>query len=160
MNRIMIGLGLLALLLAYQWGRGRLRMARMRQAWEAALFALKDNNLEEAEQRFNQCVRLMPMWTPARFMLGGVLAKRERFAEAEAQLKMGADLEPRSADGHVQLGMFYLVCQPARADDAIASLEQAVACNPALRERFAKEPQLAPLRAHPRFQRLINTEES
>lgn len=160
MNRIMIGLGLLALLLAYHWGRGRMRMTRMKKSWESALLALKDNNLEAAEGHFTRCVRLMPMWTPARFMLGGVLAKRGRFVEAEAQLKMGADLEPRSADGHVQLGMFYLVCQPERADDAIASLEQAVACDPALRERFAKEPQLAPLRTHPRFQRLIRAEES
>ncbi len=160
MNRVFIGLGILALLLLYQWGTSRMRMSRLKREWETALRAFKDKDLETAQKSLQRCVRLMPMWTPARFMLGGVLAKRGRLADAEAQLKLGADLEPRSPEGHLQLGMFYVVCHPDRAGEAIAALERAAACDPALREQFANAPGLEAIRSHPRFQQLIGHADS
>ena len=160
MNRIFIGLGVLALLLLYQWGVGRMRMSRMKREWERALRAFKDKDLETAQKSLQRCVRLMPMWTPARFMLGTERAKRGRLADAEAQLTLGADLEPRSPEGHLQLGMFYVTCLPDRAEEAIAALERAAACDPSLREHFANAPGLDAIRSHPRFQQLIGRADS
>ncbi len=160
MYRIFVGLGILALLLMYQWGRGRMRMSRMKREWEIALRAFKDKDLETAQKSLQRCVRLMPTWTPARFMLGGVLAKRGRLADAEEQLKLGADLEPRNPEGHLQLGMFYVVCHPDRADEAIAALERAAACDPSLRDQFAKAPGLEAIKSHPRFQQLVGHTDS
>ncbi|NJL73388.1 MAG: hypothetical protein HC888_18580 [Candidatus Competibacteraceae bacterium] len=81
----------------------------------------------------------------ARRALGAVLAQQDRLDEAERELKMAAELQPRKPGGHLDLALFYARYQPDRAEDTIRALKEAIVHAPQLREDILKT------RALPRF---------
>ncbi len=132
-----------------------LRQLRMKRWWSHAQRALEEENLEEAARGLKRCVGLVPLWVPARLLYGTVLARKGELKEAEEQLKMGAELQPRHPEGHLQLGLFYGTFFPDRAEDATASLKKAFEFGPELVETIEADPRLRHLRADPRFARLV-----
>lgn len=117
--------------------------------------AFKNKDSAAAEAALQGCVRLAPTSAQMRLALGAVLAQRQKFKEAEEQLRLAAQLEPRKPLGHLELGLFLAISAPDRADEAVAAFAEAVKCAPQVREVLAKDPRLAGLRQHAEFQKLL-----
>ena len=135
-----------------QWKRRRFTMML-----QSGAEAIKNQDSAGAESSFRQCVRLAPTSATVRLALGSVLAQRQKYNEAEEQLRLAAQLEPRKPLGHLELGFFFALSVPGRAADAVASFAEALKCAPNLRERLAQDPRLAELRQHAEFQKLLKT---
>lgn len=152
MNRsVLAGLCILLLLVGFQWTVQRLKVRRMKRWWNRAAEALNAGDLDAAAAALNKCVSAMPMWVQARTLLGVVRAKQGKLTDAEAQLKMAAELQPRQAEGHLQLGLFYATQFSDRDDDAMEALLNGLKYAPELRNALSRDPRLLHLRNHPRF---------
>lgn len=125
----------------------RLRLHRVKRAWAAGNAALKEGRPEQAEAAFRRCVALMPIWKLGRTMLAVSLVQQNRLDEAEEQFRFVADLEPRQADGHLSLALFYAIHRQQDSAKAIASLRTAIACDPAIEAKLAADPRLSGLYA-------------
>ncbi|MBN2308873.1 MAG: hypothetical protein JXR94_07890 [Candidatus Hydrogenedentes bacterium] len=148
---ITIGVVLMVGRLIQVWSRGH----RARGRWQRAVEACEKGDLAAAEADLRKVVGLMPIWAPARRVLGATLAGRGRFAEAEEQFRMAAQLEPRNGTAHWDLGMFLASCPPQRPEEAIEAFERAIEFAPDLRQTLGQFDQLAPLRAFERFRGLL-----
>lgn len=91
------------------------------------------------------CVRLMPLWLPPRFLFGSLLARHGRLGEAEEQFKMAQALQPRDATGFLELGIFYLTATD-RVDEGVAQLREAVAHDASARRKIETDPRLEAFR--------------
>jgi len=155
MNNLMAGILLLACIIGFQLAMRYWRTARMKRWMDRGKQALAQGDMDAAEDAFRRCVALFPLWVPGRALLGAVLAKQGKLAEAEEQIRMAAELQPREAAGHMGLGMFFATQRPPRVDDAIDAFSKAIECNPKLRERLAREPTIQHLRESERFRGLL-----
>ncbi|MBU0732036.1 DUF2723 domain-containing protein [Patescibacteria group bacterium] len=82
-----------------------------------------------ARKMFEKTLELDPNNTEARFGLGFMLQKLERFDEAMEQYKIVAEQKPELLDVHVSMGQLYAQVY-GDYDNAVASLEKAVELNP------------------------------
>ena len=155
MDNTTLFIGFVLGVLALRAGMAYSKRARLKQSWRRANEAMKSADFAGAEKALGRCVSLMPLWVPARMLLGAVQAKLGKLTEAEEQLKMAAELQPREAEGHLQLGMFYAVFCPDRVDDAIDAFGAAVECRPELKQHLAREPRLLKLKEDQRFRELV-----
>lgn len=156
MNSFIVGLALLLLLLAFRWGMAHWQRGRFATQLKRGADALQSGDTAEAESAFRACVRLAPTSAPIRLALGSVLARGHKFRDAEEQLRMAAQLEPRQPRGHLELGFFLALCAPDRPDDAVAAFDEAIRYAPELRAGLAKDPRLTALRQYPSFRELLN----
>ncbi|HNR30241.1 MAG TPA: hypothetical protein PKI11_05090 [Candidatus Hydrogenedentes bacterium] len=145
-TNIIVGLALLVGLVAYQIISRQVQFRRLKHAWEEGHEALRTERFEAAESAFRRCVRVMPTWPNGRAMLAVALTRRGKVDEAEEQWKMAAALEPKRAEGHLALALFYAGCVPPKAPEAAAAIAKALECDPQLREQLQNDPRLADLR--------------
>lgn len=151
-----IGLIVLFLLVFGRWIAVRQRGNRFVHWWKKGTAAYDASNWAAAEAALRECVRLEPIAAPARRMLGATLARRNKLAEAEEQLRAGAELEPRNAGGYLDLGFFLASYAPDRLEEAIAAFTKAVECSPQARTILAAETRLnSAVRNHPKFRLLV-----
>lgn len=142
----LIGFAVLLAIIAVRWGVGYGRGHWFRRCWSKGWEAIKRKDFVGAEASFRTCVRLAPTASLAHRALGTVLLKRGKLEEAEERLRFGSDLEPRNPAGYLDLGFFYALCIPDRAEDAIDCFAKAIEYRPALRDVLAQEDRLEPLR--------------
>lgn len=155
--KIYYGLAILAGILLCRWAAGYWRGWRLHRSWNRGHAAVEAGDLVAAEVAFRECVRLAPIYAPIRRILGRVLARRRKLDEAEEHFRMGAELEPRNAAGHLDLGVFLAMSGPDRADEAIDAFATAVECDPNLRKTLREEPRLGRLRENERFKNLLES---
>ena len=155
MKSILLGGFVVGGLVAIQSLMRLLRTLRLKRLWAEAQEALQNHDLVRAERALRACVARMPLWMPARVLLGLVCARQGNLADAEAHIKMAIEFHPRQHEGYLQLGLFYAMFCPDRAEDAIAALTSAVDLAPSLRETLGQETRLAALRQHPGFKQLL-----
>lgn len=134
--------GLLALggLVLFQVLARALRMAQVKHWCAKANKAMEAGDWASAEQSLKRCLARAPLWVPGRRMRAVLLTRTARMDEAEAEFKLAAELQPRDAEGHVQLAMFYATRGPAKAEQAAEALRTAVACAPGLKEALLRDP--------------------
>jgi tetratricopeptide (TPR) repeat protein len=155
MESPLFGLAIVVLIIVLRVAYSQWKRRRFVTSLKAGAEAVKNRDSATAESAFRQCVRLVPTSAQVRLALGAVLAQRQKLGEAEEQLRLAAQLEPRKPLGHLELGFFLALCAPDRVDDAVAAFTEAVKCAPNLREGLAKDPRLAALRQHAQFQKLL-----
>lgn len=126
---------------------------RVMIAWEQTQASLAQGNHELAMTHVADCVRLAPLWLPARFLFGSLLARHGRLDEAEEQFKMAQALQPRDATGFLELGIFYLTATE-RLDEGLAQLRAALAHDSSARHTIETDPRLERFRNTPAFENL------
>lgn len=127
------------------------RQIRLKKHWKRAQEALREEDLDSAAAALRRCISLMPLWVMARGTLGVILARQGKLDEAEEQLKLAAELQPRRPEGFVELGLFYALHCEGREDDAIGAFVNAAEHAPELAEQIRRDPRLKHLHAHSRF---------
>lgn len=147
----LVGLTILVVTLAFFASRRR----RIVSKWKEGAEAFQRGDMEAAAKALRACLRLEPAWVPARRLLGRALVATHRIDDAEKELRLAAEMEPRNPDGHLDFAFFLARFAPDRPDEAIDSLARAVEHRPLLREQLLNLEPLAPLRNHPRFQSLL-----
>jgi len=155
LNSYVLGLIIVIGILSARFAIGRWRLTRFRRWWTQAQTAVRDNDWVAAEAALRECSRMMPIAGPVHRLLGGVLARRGKLDEAEKCLRFGAELEPRSPTGFMDLGFFLAVMRPDRVEEAIDAFAAAISAAPELRKVLGTEPRLEALRRHERFKKLI-----
>jgi len=155
MDNVIVGVCVLAGIVGFQLAMRYWRTLRMKRCWLQANEALGQGDLATAEGALRKCVGLFPLWVPGRALLGAVLARADKLSDAEEEIRMAAELQPKDARGHLGLGMFYATRQPNRVEEAIDAFSKALECDPALRDRLAQEPLVQYLREHERFRALL-----
>jgi len=145
MKEIIAGIVLLLALVGLQAATRFWTVHRTRTAWEEAQAQLARGNFGDAEVALARCVKLMPLWLQPRMLYGAVLARQGKLDLAEEQLKFAAELQPREADGHIELGIFY-VTAAQRIEDGIAAFRNALNCGEGVRHRIETEPRLRDFR--------------
>lgn len=153
MAEILIGIVTLGALVALQAGLRHRTHVKLTRAWENAQEELARNNMSEAELQLAECIRLVPLWLPARHLLGAVLAKQGKLDRAEEQFKMAQALQPREASGFVELGIFY-VTMTDRIDEGIAQFREALRLDPDSWRSLQSDPRLASFRESEAFMTL------
>lgn len=142
---MVLGIICLGAIVALKFALGHRAQRRVTIAWEQTQAALAEGNHESAMAHLADCVRLMPLWLPPRFLFGSLLARHGRISEAEEQFKMAQALQPREAIGFLELGIFYLTATD-RVDEGIAQLREAVAHDASARHKIDSDPRLAAFR--------------
>lgn len=155
MSGTIIGILALGLLVFYMWGMQALRRRRFEHYWKIGHDACRRKAWPDAERAFRKCAKLLPVAGIAHRVLGRALVECGKLSEAEEHLRLGASLEPRNPDGHMDLGMFFAVYAPERIEDAVAAFELAAESAPQLRLVFREDPRLSNLRGNERFRRLL-----
>ena len=142
---ILLGIICLSAIIAVKSALGHRAQRRFTIAWDEAQVALARGDHESAMAHVAQCVRLMPLWLPPRFLFGSLLARHGRINEAEEQFKMAQALQPREANGFLELGIFYLTATD-RFDDGIAQLRDALAHDASVLRKIETDPRLEAFR--------------
>ena len=150
MIEILVGVVTLGSLVALQAGLRHRTQGKLVRAWERAQKDLAQDDLGAAETQLAECARLVPLWLPARYLLGAVLAKQGKLDRAEEQFKMAQALQPREASGFIELGIFY-VTMANRTDDGLAQFREALRLDPAARPQHEGDPRLASFRESAAF---------
>ncbi len=148
--------GIGAVLVVRYFLRMRGQGSRIQALWAQATRAYEGGDYHTAITGFDAAVRMSPTFAPARRMRGRTYMQLGEYAHAEEDFRMAAALEPRNAEGYIDLGFFLATCPPPREDEAIDAFESAVAYAPRMRNDLAQAPQLAHLRNHPRFAALVD----
>jgi tetratricopeptide (TPR) repeat protein len=150
---ILIGVvvAVMVLRLGFVWSQGY----RARKAVERGMIALEQGDFPEAEQALKRCVKLAPIYAPARRVLGRCLAAQQKYTEAEEQIRFASDLEPRNSEGHLELAVFLSRCPPQRFGEALDALEKAVEIQPELAKQLLAISMLEDLHGEERFQALV-----
>lgn len=91
---------------------------------------------EDAEAAFRKSIDLsLGRYAPPHFGLGLILCiHRKQFADAEALIREGLDLDPADATGHLALA--WVLYTVARLPEAEQSAREAVRCKPAFAEAY------------------------
>ncbi len=158
MNSTTMAMGIVLgiILLRWVWPKVWTRR-RLMHFWTLGQQALEQNDLDGAEAAFRRCVKLVPSFSGGRRILGRVLAQQEKLQEAELQLRFGADLEPRNAIGHLDLGFFLAVFDKGRDEEAVEVFSKALEFGPEFRGMLTEDPRLIRLRTNPRFRALLKS---
>lgn len=125
------------------------RRRRLLRSWKLAEAGLQEGEegISRAETALRRCLKLEPLWTPARMLLADVLARQGRLEDAEAEFQLSAQLHPREAEGHIRLALFYVVHHPERKEEALSALRVALECAPEGGNAFLADPRFTPLHA-------------
>jgi len=123
----------IAALMIWALRREFTRGKRAAAKWQQSVDAYAARDIDTAERALRACVKLAPTWAPAHRFLGRVLLERGSYREAEERVRFGADLEPRSADGYIDLAQLYMALPSPRESDSLDALEKALTCAPGLR---------------------------
>lgn len=150
MIEILVGVVTLGSLVALQAGLRHRTQGKLVRAWERAQEALARDNLGDAELQLAECIRLVPLWLPARYLLGAVLAKQGKLDRAEEQFKMAQSLQPRNPSGFVELGIFY-VTATNRIDEGMGQFQEALRHDPESLRQLQTDPRLASFRESEAF---------
>ena len=146
----LIGVGICAsILIAHV-----LQRRRIRAAWKRGMEAYERKDFDAVRTAFRYVVKKYPGWATARRMLARGLAGLGKHEEAEQELRFAAQLEPRNAEGHIDLAIFLASRTHERHDDAVACVETALEVAPSMRAAVATLPQLRVLHKHARFRDL------
>jgi Flp pilus assembly protein TadD len=145
MTELLIGIFTLGGLVALQMGMRHRSQRRMAEAWEQAQAELARGNHEAGVAHLEACIHIMPLWLPPRFLLGALFTKLGRLKEAEEQLKFAQALQPREAEGLLELGIFYITAA-SRIEEGVALLREAIACDAAAAHRIQSDPRLRAFR--------------
>lgn len=151
-----LGIAVLLSIIGFRYYRSHKAQQQLLERWKEAQRALVEKRIDDAERLLRDCLKRMPLMIIARRALGAVLAQQGRLDEAERELKMAADLQPRKPEGHLDLALFYARYQPERTSDTIRALDEAIKHAPTLREDILRDPRFAPLRDEPNFAALGN----
>ncbi|NUM54047.1 MAG: hypothetical protein HUU46_10425 [Candidatus Hydrogenedentes bacterium] len=116
--------------------------------------AYERKDFAEVRNAFRYVVKKYPGWAMARRMLARGLAGLGQHAEAEQELRLAAQLEPRNAEGHIDLAIFLASLPRDRHEEAVACIETALGVAPEMRPAVATLPQLRALHSHPQFRML------
>jgi tetratricopeptide (TPR) repeat protein len=149
-----VGVGLIAVYL----GSAATRGPRARKLWDRGAAAYEQGRTEEALDAFRKLARMAPSWSPARRMYGVTLMQAGEPVRAEEELRLAAELEPRNAQGWLDLGTFLATRGSERHDEALDALERAVELAPRMREELDRIRLLESLHDDPRFRALLETE--
>ncbi|MBM3290835.1 MAG: hypothetical protein FJY92_11855 [Candidatus Hydrogenedentes bacterium] len=153
-NTIMGAILCACVLAAFAWQR-----RRVRAAWTRGMAAYEQRDFDAVREAFGFVVKKNPGWASARRMLARGLAGLGNHAEAERELRLAAQLEPRNAEGHLDLAVFLASLERARHEEAVSCIETALSVAPDMRAAVATLPQLRSLHAHPRFRDLAGLPE-
>jgi Flp pilus assembly protein TadD len=93
-----------------------------------ALQALLANNLEEAEKRLNEAMRLAPGHPDVLFLQGILYLRRSKWSEAQSVLEKATQIDPKHARALAALGT--ALSNQGKYEAAIPSLEQSVQLSP------------------------------
>lgn len=145
------GLALLLGLVSFQYYKRHKHQKNIERLWREAQAALTEQRIADAERLLRECVKEMPLFIMARRALGAVLAQENRFDEAEKELKLAAELQPRKPEGHLDLALFYARFQPERIDDAVNALKEVITHAPQLRQDIYRDARFAAFKDHPGF---------
>lgn len=135
-----------SILLAYVFQRRWIRAA-----WKRGMDAYERSDFTEARDAFRYVVKKYPGWAMARRMLARGLAGLGNHKEAEQELRLAAQLEPRNAEGHLDLAIFLASLSRERHEEAVASIETALNVEPGMRQAVASSPQLRALHSSRKF---------
>lgn len=150
MTEILIGMLSLGALVALQAGLHHRTQRRFARAWDQVQEDLARNKLDAAEVPLAECIRLVPLWVPARHLFGTVLARQGKLDQAEEQFKMAQSLQPREASGFVELGIFY-VTAANRIEDGVQQFKEALRHDPESLRVLQTDPRLAAFRESEAF---------
>jgi tetratricopeptide (TPR) repeat protein len=92
------------------------------------LMLLATQKFQEAEQEFQEVVRLNPSDTQAFFNLGNTYLLTKRFSEAQVAIQEGLKRQPESAFGEFLLGTVYM--RTGKPEQAEQKLQQALTIDP------------------------------
>lgn len=145
MQEVIVGIALLVGLVALQTGMRYWTLHRTRVAWSEAQDHMTRGDFEEAEMALAKCVKLMPLWIQPRMLYGSVLSRLNKLEQAEEHLKLAAELQPKEADGYIELAIFYITVAE-RTEDGIEALRHALEKDPQARHRIDTEPRLRDFR--------------
>ena len=121
--------------------------------------AYERQDFNEVRNAFRYIVKKNPGWATARRMHARGLAGLGQHAEAEQELRLAAQLEPRNAEAHIDLAIFLASLARERHDEAVACIETALNVAPDMRPSVATLPQLRALHSHRRFRDLAGLPE-
>jgi Flp pilus assembly protein TadD len=108
--------------------------------------------LAEAEEAALTAIRLDPGSVATHNNYGNLLVTQRRLPEAEAQYRKAIELDRGHPKPYYNLAC---VCSlQNRVKEALSLLAQAIRLDPELRQDAQRDPDLAPLRNNPEFQRL------
>lgn len=131
----------------------------IRAAWKRGMDAYERKDFDEVRAAFHYVVKKHPGWAVARRMLARGLAGLGKHEEAEQELRFAAQLEPRNAEGYIDLAIFLAARSHERHDEAVACVETALDVAPDMRAAVATLPQLRALHTHARFRDLAGLPE-
>jgi Flp pilus assembly protein TadD len=109
-------------------GGGPVLAPKAREVLNKALQALQANNLEEAEKRLSEAMRLAPGHPDVLFLQGILYLRRSKWAEAQAVLEKAIQIEPKHARALAALGT--ALSNQGKYEAAIAPLERSVQLSP------------------------------
>ncbi len=101
---------------------------RAREVLNKALQALQANNLQEAEKRLSEAMRVAPGHPDVLFLQGVLYLRRSKWAEAQTVLEKAIQIEPKHARALAALGT--ALSNQGKYEAAIAPLEQSVQLSP------------------------------
>lgn len=154
MNDFSRGLLVLLALVAFQFLSRALRMRRVKGWCEQAQQAMETRDFPAAEKALKQCLEHAPLWVPGRLARAALLAETGQFDEAEKEFVLAANLQPREADGHLHLAVFYAGQHPPKIEPGIEALRKALDCAPNLRGKILHDVRWEPLRQAPQWRAL------
>ena len=105
-------------------------MPQVRAHADAGLARMERGRLDEAEQHLRYVRQIDPAYTPALQNLALLQLQRQRYDEALALYRRLVEMNPDHAEAHSGMGvaLYYL----DRVEDALASLDRALALDPTL----------------------------
>jgi Flp pilus assembly protein TadD len=151
------GIALFLIIIGGRFAYERWHFSRFQRRWLQAQDAVHDGNWVAAEARLRECVKMTPIAGSVHRLLGVVLARRGKIAEAEERIRFGAELEPKNPQGFLELGFFLHAFAPDRKEEAIDAFASALKNAPNLRETLSNEPRLESLRECERFKKLLQS---
>lgn len=150
----------------YRLGRANEAEASFRRAIELdpessrahndlAVLLRLEGRLDEAQPEALRAVELGPDDLAANNNYGNMLVALGRYDEAEKYYQTASALDPDHPAPHYNLAC--LASLRGRHEEAFSFLARAIRLDSAFREEARKDPHLAPLREHPRFEELVGS---
>lgn len=156
-NKLVLQIAAIALLIGgmvAMWSQGY----RSRRLFKRGLAHLDANKPAQALTVFESVVKMQPLWSPARRILARLYAQAGRVADAEKQLTLVTQFEPRNAEALVELGLFAIhYGGPAGIEKAYAHFTQARGLAPRIFDSLGTEKEFEALRTHPKFREFFET---
>src|SRR6266852_3212633 len=109
-------------------GGGPVLAPKAKEVLSKALQALQANNLEEAEKRLSEAIRLAPGHPDVLYLQGVLYLLRGIWTEAQSVLEKATQIDPKHARALAALGT--ALSNQGKYDVAIAPLEQSVQLRP------------------------------